>query len=176
MATKTYTVNGQAFAWGVMAGMRSLSAPAFSSHLFAHMPDAGLSGSFLSFLQSSRVATTLKILAASEVVGDKLPGAPNRIAAPVLVVRLLSGALVGTAWSEHNGQSKEVGALLGGVGALAASYGFYYLRTRLSQKTPVPDLVWALLEDGLVATLGISLAKASLNTEVMANVKNLTAS
>ncbi|QMU29809.1 DUF4126 family protein [Adhaeribacter radiodurans] len=165
MATTSYTVNWQAFDWGAMAGMRSLSALAFTSHFLSKSPDASLSNSFLGFLQSERVATTLKVLAATEIIGDKLPNAPNRIAAPVLLVRLLSGALVGSAWSQHNGQSKEVGALWGGVGALAASYGFYYLRTKLSANTSAPDWVWALLEDGLTASLGITLGQASLQKE-----------
>ncbi|RDC62161.1 DUF4126 family protein [Adhaeribacter pallidiroseus] len=151
-----------AFSWGVIAGMRSMSAPALASHFLSRSFSPALAGSPLRFLQSAKVATGLKVLAATEIIGDKLPGAPNRIAAPVLSFRILSGALVGAGYSQQNKQSKWVGALLGGAGAIAGSYAFYFLRTRLVKNTAVPDWVYALLEDTMMLTSGIRLANATL--------------
>ena len=158
MANFSLTTAWQAFGWGVIAGMRSMSAPALASHFLSRTFSPVLAGSSLRFLQSAKVATGLKVLAATEIIGDKLPGAPNRIAAPVLTFRILSGALVGAAYHQQSFQSKWVGAVLGGIGAVAGSYGFYYLRTKLPKSTATPDLVWAQAEDALMVTGGISLA------------------
>ena len=140
--------------------MRSMSAPALTSHFLNKVPADALQDSPWRFMQTAPVATGLKVLAATEIIADKLPGTPDRIAPPVLLVRALSGALVGVTLNQANGQPKWTGALLGGLGAVAASYGFFYLRKSLGEATNVPDLVWALLEDALVLAGGISLAKA----------------
>jgi uncharacterized membrane protein len=142
--------------------MRSLSAPALVSHYLSRSFSPVLAGSPLRFLQSAKVATGLKVLAGTEIIGDKLPGAPNRIAAPVLLVRILSGAAVGAAYSLQKNQAVPTGAILGGLGAVAGSYAFFYLRTQLTKNTTAPDWVYALLEDALTLTGGISLANASL--------------
>ena len=74
-----------------------MSAPAIASHYLSKHPSAALENTRLAFLQSPRVADVLKWLAAGEMVGDKVPGAPDRITAPSLLARGLSGALVGAA-------------------------------------------------------------------------------
>ena len=81
--------------FATLAGMRSMSAPAFLSHYFSRQPHAGLDGSMLQFMQKPLTAKALKVMAAGEMVADKLPTTPDRIAPPVLLGRLLSGALVG---------------------------------------------------------------------------------
>ena len=166
MANTLNTTAWPAFAWGVLSGMRSLSAPAFMAHYLSQSYSPVLAGSPLRFLQNAKVATGLKVLAGSELIGDKLPGAPNRIAAPVLLVRILSGALVGAAYSLHQNQSWRTGAFLGGAGAIAGSYSFFFLRTSLAKNTTTPDLVYALTEDALVLTSGISLANSSLKKKL----------
>lgn len=160
MATTHVDPNLKALGMGLIAGMRSMAAPALVSHFLNQVPADALRDSPLRFMQSAPVATGLKVLAATEIVTDKLPGTPDRIAPPVLAVRILSGALVGLTLNQANGQPKWTGALLGGLGAVAASYGFFYLRKSLGEATNVPDLAWALVEDALVLAGGISLAKA----------------
>ncbi len=162
MANNLNSAAWPAFGWGVIAGMRSMSAPALASHYLSRSFSPALAGSPLRFLQSAKVATGLKVLAGTELIGDKLPGVPNRIAAPVLTFRILSGALVGAAHHVQKNQSMPTGAVLGGVGAVAGSYAFYFLRTQLAKKTTDPDWVYALLEDALMVTAGISLANTSL--------------
>ncbi len=159
MATNRIHPFGKAFSLGIIAGMRSMSAPALASHFFTQVPAAALADSPLRFMQSKPVATGLKVMAASEMIADKLPGTPDRIAPPVLAVRILSGALVGATCCQADGQPTWAGALLGSVGAVAASYGFYYLRKSLVQTTPLPDYAWALAEDAIVLAGGISLTK-----------------
>ena len=87
-----------AVGFATLAGLRSMSAPAFLSHLLTHQPTSGLDGSPLRLLQKPLVATGLKLMAAGEMVADKLPGMPDRTAPSVLLGRLLSGALVGATW------------------------------------------------------------------------------
>src|SRR3712207_4333044 len=158
MATIHIHPLGKAFGLGIVAGMRSIAAPALASHFFTKVPALRLAGTPWRYLQTKPVANSLKVLAVAEIIGDKLPGIPDRIAPPALAVRVLAGALVGAACSQADGQPKWAGALLGSVGALAASYGFYYLRQKLGQTTPLPDYAWALAEDALMLAGGISLA------------------
>ena len=81
--------------FAAIAGMRSMSAPALLSHYLTRNPSWLLLSSPLRVLQKPLVARGFKLAAAGEMVMDKLPGTPDRIAPPVLLGRLLSGALVG---------------------------------------------------------------------------------
>ena len=78
-----------AVGFATLAGMRSMSAPAFLSHYLSRQPSSGLAGSSLRLLQKPVTAGLLKAVAAGEIVADKLPGTPDRIALPVLTGRLV---------------------------------------------------------------------------------------
>jgi uncharacterized membrane protein len=150
----------QAIGLGAIAGMRAMSAPALLSDFLSTSPTHTLDDSPLHYLQNPGLATGLKLLAVAEMLTDKLPNIPDRISAPSLLVRTLSGALVGATISEAHGERKISGALLGGIGAIAASYAFFFLRKKLSQATPLPDTAYALLEDFLVISAGRALLKS----------------
>jgi uncharacterized membrane protein len=137
-----------------------MAAPALLSHYLSQSPDPQLSDSPLHYLQNSTLATGMKVLAIAELVTDKLPKTPDRISPPQLLVRALSGALVGATLSEANGERKVIGALLGGLGAVAASYAFFFLRKKLKEATPLPDAAYALMEDFLVVSAGSAILKA----------------
>jgi uncharacterized membrane protein len=143
--------------FATLAGMRSVSAPAFLSHYLARRPVAGLAGSWLRFLQKPAAATVLKVLAAGEIVADKLPNAPDRIAPPVLLGRLLSGTLVGAAWYKSRHGSALSGGLLGGLVAGGATFISYALRTGISKQTGVPVALVGVGEDALVLAGGAAL-------------------
>ena len=143
--------------FATLAGMRSVSAPAFLSHHLARQPVAGLAGSWLRFLQKPAAATVLKVLAAGEIVADKLPNAPKRIAPPVLLGRLLSGALVGAAWYKSRHGSVLGGGLLGGLVAGGATFIGYALRTGISKQTGLPVALVGVGEDALVLAGGAAL-------------------
>ena len=143
--------------FATLAGMRSMSAPAFLSHYLSRQPHAGLEGSPLRFLQKPATATVLKVMAAGEIVADKLPMTPDRIAPPVLLGRLLSGALVGAAWYKSRHGSAVGGGLLGGVVAVAATFVSYALRTGISKKSGVPVALVGVGEDALVLAGGAAL-------------------
>ena len=113
--------------FATLAGMRSMSAPALLSHFLSHHPTRNLRFSPLRMLQKPLVASAFKLAAAGELVMDKLPDTPDRIAPPVLLGRLLSGALVGAAWYKARQGSASKGAVLGGVVAGLATYVSYGL-------------------------------------------------
>ena len=145
--------------FATLAGMRSMSAPAFLSHYFSRQPHAGLAGSSLRFLQKPFTAGLLKVAAAGEMVADKLPNTPDRIALPVVMGRLASGALVGAAWYRSRHGSAVGGGLLGAAVAFAATIMSYALRTGISEKSGVPTALVGVGEDALVLAGGAALLR-----------------
>lgn len=160
MTIKLSQSGTKALGLGAVSGMRAMSAPAILSHFLSRSAQSSLHNSPLDYLQGSKLTTVLKVLAVAEVVADKLPAIPDRITPSSLLVRTISGAVVGAASSGVNGRSKVKGALLGGIGAIAASYVFFYLRKKLVQTTGLPDTGIALLEDTLAISLGAAFVKA----------------
>ncbi|WP_073854950.1 DUF4126 family protein [Pontibacter flavimaris] len=156
MKTELY----KALAMGALAGMRSLAAPALLSSALQENPQGGLSGTPLAFLQNKYVAYALTGLAATELLGDKLPVAPDRIILPSLLMRAGSGAVVGAAIFAGSYKSMTKGALAGASAAVAATYASFYLRKFLSDKTEIADPVLGMLEDTLVLGAGLKAAKA----------------
>ncbi|GAB3289751.1 DUF4126 family protein [Hymenobacter humi] len=145
--------------FATLAGMRSMSAPAFLSHYLSRQPHAGLDGSSLRFMQKPATATILKTVAAGEMVADKMPFMPNRIAPEVLLGRLVSGALVGAAWYRSRHGSALGGGLLGGLVAVASTIVSYALRTGISEKSGVPVALVGVGEDALVLAGGAALLR-----------------
>ncbi len=93
------------------------------------------------------------------MLGDKLPGVPDRIAAPSLLARGASGALVGAAvYLMNNGKAME-GAAVGAVAAVGATFASFYLRRYLSEHTSVADPVIGAIEDALVVGAGLKAAQ-----------------
>ena len=142
-----------------VAGSRSMMAPALLSHALKDHRSRRLKRSWLGWMQSSGAATVFKVLTVGELIGDKLPGAPDRIETPGLVGRALSGALVGTTLYVRQGCSAWAGATWGVLGAVAASYACYYLRQQLDESTPVPDPGWGVVEDLAALAGGRSLLR-----------------
>ena len=68
----------QAVGLGVLAGMRTTSAPAITSHILSRHHSKRLAKSNLRFMQNSNVAAAFKVLAVGELIGDKMPTAPDR--------------------------------------------------------------------------------------------------
>ena len=151
----------QALGLGAIAGMRAVAAPALLSHYLTNDPAGALYNTPLRYLQRPWMATGLKLLAGVELVGDKLPATGARISPPQLGARLFSGAVVGATVAGANQKPKITGALLGIVGALAASYGFYFLRKKVGQESGLPNLALGLMEDALMASGGIALMQST---------------
>lgn len=133
---------------GVIAGMRSMSGPALVSHRLAGSQSPLLVDSIFRILTRPHVATLLKLFAFGEMIVDKLPITPARIAAGPLFGRIVLGAFSGAAFYTAQGRKGHTGAILGGLGALGGAYGFYGLRRWLGQRWRTPDLLLGLAEDG----------------------------
>jgi uncharacterized membrane protein len=141
-----------AFGIGIIAGLRSLTAPAVVAWA-AHRGWLNLQGTSLSFLGSAAAVATLTILAVVELVADQLPSTPARTKPPGLIARILLGGLSGTAVALAGRQSAAVGCALGAVGGVVGAFAGYQVRTALVRALKIPDFVIAVLED-LVAVAG----------------------
>ena len=112
-----------------------------------------------SIWSSKRTARVLTLLAAGELVGDKLPTAPARISTSALVGRGLSGAIVGAAQFKRRHRSALMGSTVGVIGALGGAFVTYQLRKRLGEYTGAPDPVLGGVEDLLVVKAGRRLLR-----------------
>jgi uncharacterized membrane protein len=131
---------------GVVAGLRSMTAPAAASWA-AHTGRLHLTGTALASLAASWLTYLLIVLALAELVADKLPMTPSRTRPGPFAGRLLTGALSGAAVSAGLGRSLAAGALLGALGAAIGTIGGYLARRGLVRALNVPDFVIALGED-----------------------------
>ncbi|HSM55730.1 MAG TPA: DUF4126 family protein [Candidatus Sulfomarinibacteraceae bacterium] len=142
---------------GIVAGMRTMSAPAFVARAISKQDLQPLQGSPLRWLGTPTAAALLKPMAAGELVGDKLPFVPNRTNPGSLAGRMASGALVGATIARLRNGSAGAGALLGAASAAAGAIAAFHTRRALGEKTGLPDALLALGEDALVLALGNSL-------------------
>ena len=137
-----------------LTGARAMAAPALVSHYLKRRPSRRLGRTRLATLQSPRTANILTVLAAGEMIGDKLPGTPARISPLALVGRGISGALVGATLFARKRDNPWRGATVGALSALVGAYATYHLRKRLAENTHMPDPIWGGLEDMLVVKAG----------------------
>lgn len=144
---------------GAISGMRSMAAPAIVSR-FAHAGLLPLGESQIKFLTHKNSAKTMAVMAIGEMVADKLPFIPSRTSVFPLMTRAVSGALSATAFTKGKKRSVAVGALIGSLAAVGASYGAYKLRKAVGKKLHVPDAIVAVAEDALVAACGFALLRA----------------
>ncbi len=129
-------VLGLAFAIGVVAGLRSFTAPAAVCWA-AHLGWLRLTG----FVQTTAAVYISSALAVMELVLDKTPWIGARTRPGSLIFRLFTGGLSGAALGGW------MGAALGILGALVGTYAGYYARRWMVSTLKVPDIAVALLED-----------------------------
>ncbi|MEJ5963357.1 DUF4126 family protein [Pedobacter immunditicola] len=140
----------QAIATGWLAGMRSVSALAISANLASHAGFFKPKTPLIRFLKKPAVQITSYILAAGEMVGDKLPATPDRIKPVPLTGRALMGALSGAVIYSLARRNPVTGALIASTVAVASTYTMYYLRKKIKATTNAPDLALGLAEDAIV--------------------------
>ena len=147
-----------------MAGMRTASAPAFTSHYFASHPSLFLDASPLKGLGRTTTANVLKFMAGGELIADKLPQAPPRTDPAPLSARIVSGGVCGAAVFLAEGEKAEIGAALGAASAVASAFLFMNLRRMIGKAAKLPDPVVALAEDGLMLGIGAAVFAPDKNT------------
>jgi uncharacterized membrane protein len=134
-----------AFLIGVIAGLRSMTAPAVVSWA-ARLGWLHVENTWLAFLGFAATPYVLSVLAIGELVADKLPKAPSRKAPPGFITRIVTGALIGAALGATAG-SWAAGLVAGVIGAIAGTFGGYEFRVRLVKAIGGKDLPIAVLED-----------------------------
>lgn len=145
-----------AFAIGVVAGLRSLTAPAVVAWA-AHLGWINLHNSPLAFMGSKWSVGIFTILALVELVADQLPNTPARTAPVGLSARIVTGALCGACLAVAGGAALAVGAFAGAIGGVAGAFAGYHTRVGLVRSLRVPDIAIAIPEDIVAIGLGLFL-------------------
>jgi uncharacterized membrane protein len=143
-----------AFGIGVVAGLRSMTAPAVVAWA-AHLGWINLSGSALAFMGSIWAVGIFTLGALGEFVADQLPTTPARTTAIPLGARIVMGLLTGACLGAAGGASLWLGAVVGAVGGIAGAFGGYQARVGLVRALHVPDFAIAISEDLLAIGLGL---------------------
>jgi uncharacterized membrane protein len=143
-----------AFLIGVIAGLRTMTAPAVVAWA-ANRHWLNLDNSLLAVMGSIAAVAVFTVLALGELVVDKLPSTPNRTRLLGLIARSVLGGLSGAAVAASGAQSIAPGAVLGVAGAIAGAFAGYQVRKRLVRALKVPDFVIALFEDALAIGGGL---------------------
>src|SRR5262245_564333 len=139
------TVLALAFVIGVLNGLRSLTPPAVVAWA-ARLRWINLQRP-LALIGSVPVVAIFTLLAAFELLADKMPWIPDRISTMSLVARGAMGALTGACVAAAGGQWAGVGAACGVGGAMAGAFAGYHARKWSTKALGVPDIYVALVED-----------------------------
>lgn len=145
-----------AFGIGIVAGMRSMTAPALVAWA-AYLGWLHLQNSLFAFMGSVAAVIIFTVFALGELVADKLPKTPARTAPVGLIARVITGALSGACVSLSGLTTPWIGAAVGVIGALAGAFAGYNARAALVRVLHVPDFVIAVSEDVIAIALGLFL-------------------
>jgi len=139
------------FLAGILTGLRSLTPPAVTAW-GARLGWFKLSPG-LNWLGTTPAAVIFALLAAGEIINDKLPKTPPRTAPVGLIARIVTSGLTGACLASASGIGIAMGIIVAIIGALAGTFGGYQARTRLVKALGAPDYVVAIVED-LIAVVG----------------------
>lgn len=131
---------------GVMAGLRTMTAPAALSWA-DRLGNLPLDDTPLAFLGGRLAPWLLTLFALAELILDKLPGAPSRTVPWQFAARLVSGGFCGLALGLADGQP-AAGLLAGMGGAVVGTLGGAAARAWLAAGFG-RDQPAALLEDAV---------------------------
>ena len=142
---------------GVLAGLRTLTAPAAVSWA-ARVGWLDLHGSRLAFLGNAVTPWILTALALAELVTDQLPKTPSRKSPVQFGARIVSGGFSGAAIGMGAG-NWVIGVVAGAIGAVIGTLGGYEFRRRLAaafhRDRPAAFLEDAVAIGGSVLTLAV---------------------
>ena len=146
---------------GVVAGLRSLTAPAVVAW-GALLGWISLNLTWAHWVGNVITVVIFTILAGAELVSDKLPKTPPRTAPAGFGARIVTGAFSGAVIGTPFGHPwTAVGA--GVDGAVLGTLGGYQARKRLVAATGGKDLPIALLEDAVAILGGLAIAWSAYN-------------
>ncbi|MCQ4328866.1 DUF4126 family protein [Stutzerimonas stutzeri] len=142
-----------ALALGLVTGMRSTLAPTMTSRALAAHDDIDYADEPARTLASHSVQQVLLPMAAAELLGDKMPFAPDRTIVPSMMFRALSGGVTAAALAGMRREPVVLPALIGATAALVSSKIGLSLR-KPYQPQPLINAALGLAEDGLALTIG----------------------
>lgn len=152
---------GSAAGLGAVTGLRSFTGAALLSRELSRRPlsrrQRRRAGRVERWLAEPAVAKTLGVLAVGELIGDKLPGTPDRVSPGPLAGRGVIGAVLGAVVA---GEDRRVeGAVIGAAAAMAAAFTGWWLRREAARATFLPDSAVAVAEDAVAVATARELAK-----------------
>jgi uncharacterized membrane protein len=144
---------------GVASGLRTFTPIALLSWvaIWGWVP---LAGSRLAFLGTFPGALIVSFLALGELVGDKLPITPSRLAAGPLGARVVTASLAAAALSIGAGEPWILGIICGALGSLGGAYAGFHARHALVRRFRIRDWIIAVAED--LVTIGLVLLVLAL--------------
>lgn len=141
-----------AIAYGAISGMRSMSGPTALGLRFKERRPHTRAGRVMNGRAAARL---LPLLAAGEILFDKLPFTPDRTDALPLAGRALMGGIVGAVVAGEDRSSVWAGALIGAVAAIAVAHVAYQARKHADKH--IPKGLSAIVEDSVVLGLGTAM-------------------
>jgi uncharacterized membrane protein len=148
----TMMVYSMALLIGVIAGLRTMTAPAAIAWA-AKLGIVSVAG-WLSFFAHPATAWVFTVLAIGELITDQLPSTPSRTVPVQFGARIVSGGVCGAIIGSTTG-SLWIGVVLGVIGAIIGTLGGRAARAQLSAKFG-KDRPAAIIED-IVAIAGAAV-------------------
>ncbi|WP_028241357.1 DUF4126 family protein [Stutzerimonas azotifigens] len=143
-----------ALALGVVTGMRSMLAPTLASRALAGREGIDQADEPARTLASHRARQVLMPLAAGEMLGDKMPFAPDRTIPPSMLFRALSGGVTAAALASARRQPVWLPALIGATAACVSAKIGLGLRKRYGSSGGFANAALGLSEDALALAIG----------------------
>lgn len=144
---------------GFVAGLRSLTAPAFVCWA-AHLQWINLMGTPLAFMGSPIAVGIFTLLAIVELIADVMPKTPPRTAPVGLIARIIMGGLSGICiYTAAAARPPIMGAVLGIIGAVIGTYAGYHIRRALVNGLKVKDIFIAIPEDIVAFVLAYCIVR-----------------
>lgn len=148
-----------AFLIGVVAGMRSMLAPAALA-VAAWRGDLTIGGTLIGWFARAWSAVLFPLLALGELIADTMPWIPSRTTAGPFIFRIISGAFCGAALATPT-PYPMLGGIAGALGAVVGTLGGHALRAKMAAVFG-KDLPAALVEDVLAIVLAAVAIKGML--------------
>jgi uncharacterized membrane protein len=142
---------------GVVAGLRSMTAPAAASWAVC-CGEASVQGTPVAFMGAAITPWVFTVLAALEMVADQLPRTPSRKTPVPFIGRVLAGALSGATVGAPSG-ALVGGLVAGAAGGVLGTLGGYEFRKRLAARFG-KDRPAAFVEDAVAVVLAVVVACA----------------
>lgn len=139
---------------GLMTGLRTMT-PIAVFCWFAYLGYLPISDTWAFWTARLITVITFTVLAAGELIGDKLPKTPPRTAPFPLIARLAFGGLIGALGATALNGSTIEGAFLGVIAAALGAFGGFHLRHYAVQQTGWPDWRVAVIEDAFALICAI---------------------